>query len=222
MGALQVDSAVRREGDRLVATLSRDWEIRGPNGGYVSAVALRAAGAMAPGDHRPASLTVQYVGVADFGDVEAAVTPVRQGRNAWLLNVSLKQKDKVFLQAQVWTTNKAEGPVSQDAQPPKVPAPGALKTFGEHVRARYGADAPALHGFWTNLRVQAFGVATVRGAARGGPGHAQRVVQFRRLPARRRLPGFRPRGDPARHADLADPPSRAGRGSRTTSPPALT
>ena len=151
MGALQVDSAVRRQGERLVANLSRDWEIWGPNGGYVSAVALRAAGAVAPDDHRPATLTVQYVGVADFGEVEAQVTPVKQGRSAWLLNVALKQKDKVFLQAQVWTTNKVEGPVTPDARPPRVPQPGALKTFAEHMHAHYGADAPKPHGFWTNL-----------------------------------------------------------------------
>src|SRR5262249_38784813 len=45
--------------------LSRDWEIWGPNGGYVAAIALRAAG-VATALRRPASLAGHFLGVADF------------------------------------------------------------------------------------------------------------------------------------------------------------
>lgn len=145
MGALQVDTAVRADDGRLFADLSRDWEIWGPNGGYVSAIALRAAGAVAPADHRPASLSVQYVGVAAFGVAEAVVTPVRQGRNAWLLNVTLQQAGKVFLQAQVWTTNRSGGPVTSEARAPDVPPPSDLKTYREHL------GKPPEHVFWRNF-----------------------------------------------------------------------
>ncbi len=56
MGDLALDTAGRRLGDgRFEATLSRDWEIWGPNGGDVAAVALRAAGAAA-GPSRPAAV----------------------------------------------------------------------------------------------------------------------------------------------------------------------
>ena len=47
------------------ATLSRDWEIWGPNGGYIAAIALRAAGAHSRFD-RPATLVGHFLGVADF------------------------------------------------------------------------------------------------------------------------------------------------------------
>ena len=151
MGALQIDTAVVRKGASLAANLSRDWEIWGPNGGYVSSIALRAAGAQAPDDHRPASLTVQYVGVADFGEVEAEVTPIKQGRSAWLLNVALRQGGRTFLQAQVWTTNKSDGPRVATAGMPAMPGPETLKTFAEHMNGHYGATAPATHGFWKNL-----------------------------------------------------------------------
>jgi len=154
MGALQVDTAVTADGARLTAAISRDWEIWGPNGGYVSAIALRAAGAVAPGDHRPASLTVQYLGAGQFADAEAVVTPVKQGRSAWLLNVELRQEGKTFLQAQVWTTNRTEGPEVLEASMPSVSPPSALKTFAEHARAHYGDDAPPPPKFWTNLEAK--------------------------------------------------------------------
>ena len=42
MGDLEVDTAVRPCGDgHFEATLSSDWEIWGPMGGYVAACALR-------------------------------------------------------------------------------------------------------------------------------------------------------------------------------------
>lgn len=147
MGALQTDTAIRREGERLTAALHKDWNIWGPNGGYLSAVALRAAGAVAPPDHRPATLSVQYLSVAEFDEVECQVIPVKKGRNAWLLNVALVQKDRTFLQAQVWTTNKADGPVTAEAVMPPVAGPDDLKTVAE----RLGPEAPRPAGFWVNL-----------------------------------------------------------------------
>ena len=49
MGDLDRDTAVVGDGGRYTATLSDDWEIWGPNGGYIAAILLRAAGA----SHRP-------------------------------------------------------------------------------------------------------------------------------------------------------------------------
>jgi acyl-CoA thioesterase len=180
MGALQQDSAVRRDGDRLVAELSRDWEIWGPNGGYVSAVALRAAGAVVPEDHRPATLSVQYVGVADFGEVEAQVSPVKQGRSAWLVNVALRQKDRVFLQAQVWTTNRADGPVTAEARPAAVPTPGELKTYREHL----GPDAPPQHGFWKNFDAKPLKFVAPDTPRQAGPAALREWFRFNDFDAR--------------------------------------
>lgn len=150
MGALQTDTAIRRDGERLVASLHRDWNIWGPNGGYVSAVALRAAGMVAPEGHRPATLSVQYLSVAEFDEVDCQVTPVKKGRNAWLLNVALVQNGRTFLQAQVWTTNKADGPTTAEAVMPKVAAPAELKTLAEHLQAH----GETLQGFWTNIEAK--------------------------------------------------------------------
>ena len=64
MGDLAIDTAVTSRGDGLFeATLSAEWEIWGPMGGYVAACALRAAGAST--EHaRPAAFSCHYLGVA--------------------------------------------------------------------------------------------------------------------------------------------------------------
>lgn len=147
MGALQTDTAITRDGDVLTANLHSDWNIWGPNGGYVSSVALRAAGAVVPEGHRPATISVQYLSVAKFAPVECRVTPVKTGRNAWLLNVALVQEGKTFLQAQVWTTSKQDGPTTAEAVMPAVPQPETLKTLAEHL----GPNAGPIDGFWKNI-----------------------------------------------------------------------
>ena len=82
MSTYQADTEVRGEAGKLLATLSRDWEIWGPSGGYIASIALRAAGKIAPLDHRPATFSCQYLAAGQFWDVEIEVEPVRKGRNA--------------------------------------------------------------------------------------------------------------------------------------------
>jgi acyl-CoA thioesterase II len=147
VGALQIDTALRAADGRLTASLSRDWEVWGPNGGYVAGIALRAAGAAAPADHRPATFSCQYIAVGAFEAAEVEVTPLKRGRNAWLINVALVQNGRTFLQAQVWTTNKTEGPGQVEAVMPEAPAPETLKLLQDHLPP----DAPAWTGFWSNI-----------------------------------------------------------------------
>jgi acyl-CoA thioesterase len=146
MGALQNDTAVTKSGEKLTANLSRDWEIWGPAGGYLSAIALRAAGAVAPSDHRPASYSCQYLSTGPFGPIDIEAIPVRQGRNVWCINVALLDGAKRFLQAQVWTTNKNDGPHKIDCKMPDVPQPSALRPVEDFL----SPDAPP-HPFWKNF-----------------------------------------------------------------------
>ncbi len=61
MGDLGIDTAVESLGDgRYRGTLSKEWEIWGPMGGYVAAVAFRAAGAESVFP-RPASFACHYL-----------------------------------------------------------------------------------------------------------------------------------------------------------------
>src|SRR5262245_13482359 len=124
-------TSLSESGDTLTAEISRDWEIWGPNGGYLSAIALRAAGLRAPAGHRPASISVQYLSRAEFGAAEVSVTLRREARAAACFAVSMRQSDKAILDAQIWTTNKpeSEGPDYSEIAMPDVPAPETLPLF---------------------------------------------------------------------------------------------
>ena len=74
MGDIGMQTACEPLGEgRYRAQVSDDWEIWGPCGGYVAAIALRAAGEESPFG-RPASFFCHYLAVADFAPVELAVT----------------------------------------------------------------------------------------------------------------------------------------------------
>jgi acyl-CoA thioesterase len=146
MGKLQDDTALFTRDGKLFATLSRDWEIWGPNGGYVAAIALRAAGKVAPAGHRPATISVQYLSAGQFAEAETVVDPVKKGRSAWCINVSLVQDGKRFLQAQVWTTDRSDGPTTREIAMPDVPSHAGLRSWEEILPP----DAPR-STFWGNF-----------------------------------------------------------------------
>lgn len=121
-------TAIAGGGGAFTATLDRSFEIWGPNGGYLSAIALRAAGASAAPGHRPASISVQYIGRAEFGLVDIAVEPVKTG-GAALSFVTMMQDGKRFLTAQVWTTARDDGPDDTAIAMPAVTAPDTYPTL---------------------------------------------------------------------------------------------
>src|SRR3972149_468660 len=61
MGDFDIDTRVEGSGGRYRAHISREWEIWGPNGGYVAAIALRAAGRGA-GVARPGAVSGPFPG----------------------------------------------------------------------------------------------------------------------------------------------------------------
>jgi acyl-CoA thioesterase len=123
MGDVERQTAVTREDDgRYSAMVYRDWEIWGPCGGYVAAIALRAAGAESP-LARPASFFCHYLSVAAFAPVALVVTPLRSGRTVLAQRVEMTQEDRPVLQAMVWSVGAVEGLEHQDASPPDVADP---------------------------------------------------------------------------------------------------
>jgi len=131
MGDLEVDTAVRPCGEgRFEATLSSDWEIWGPMGGYVAACALRAAGA-ATEHTRPASFSCHYLRVAEFGTVDIRVDTRKRGRAASSQRVEISQGGRAILDASVWTVSDNEGLEHDETNPPDVPDPDGLPTIGE-------------------------------------------------------------------------------------------
>lgn len=150
MGDLAVDTAVERVGEgRFRARLSRDWEIWGPMGGYVAAVALRAAGAESPFD-RPASFFCQYLGVAAFDVVDVAVTTLRRARTAVAQRVEVSQGDKPVLEATVWSVGAVEGLEHDATEPPAVPPPDEVPALLERLTDEEREAGPPFP-FWHNV-----------------------------------------------------------------------
>jgi acyl-CoA thioesterase II len=147
MGDLGVDTAVRALGeDRYEATLSAEWEIWGPMGGYVAACALRAAGASS--EHpRPAAFSCHYLGVAQFGPVDLAVTTLKRGRSATSQRVEVTQDGRPILAALVWSVGDGDGLEHDETAMPDVPGPDDLPSIHELLPD----DAAPPYPFWNNL-----------------------------------------------------------------------
>jgi acyl-CoA thioesterase-2 len=153
VGDLANDTAVERVDEhRYRAVYSRDWEIWGPMGGYAASVALRAVGAEVP-NHRPASFSCLYLGVAGFDDaVDIDVTPVKVGRTVGFHRASITQGGRPIIDALVASVD-ATAPNEHalehyDGEPPDVGPPLDYQT----VQERLPDDAPPPpFKFWENF-----------------------------------------------------------------------
>ena len=102
MGDLAVDTATEQIGpNTFLCDLSPDWEIWGPNGGYLASVALRAAG-IASGRARPASINAHFVGAGRSAPVEISVEINRETKVATSVTARISQEGRPLLVASVW------------------------------------------------------------------------------------------------------------------------
>jgi acyl-CoA thioesterase-2 len=136
-----LDQATRLAGDggSYSIELSREWEIWGPNGGYLAALALRAAGLQAE-IAQPASFYCHFLRSPDFDRVELEVDSLRRGRRSESFAVRMTQQGKPVLQALVRTAADAPGYEHQQLRMPSVPAP---ETLPEHQHLPFP--------FWHNI-----------------------------------------------------------------------
>src|SRR5690606_1049597 len=86
------------------ATLSPDWAVWGPNGGYLATIALRAAMA-ASRLPRPASFHCHFLATGAFAPVELRVQSLGGGKRAESLRVDMRQDERVLLAATAWMTD---------------------------------------------------------------------------------------------------------------------
>jgi acyl-CoA thioesterase-2 len=147
MGDLAAETAVEGRDGRYVAELSRNWEIWGPNGGYLAVIALRAAARETP-FHRPATFTCHFLRVARFDAAELRVTTLRATRRAASLRVSMTQDDEPILEAMVWMVADGRALEHDVARPPAVPRPEALRSTEELRRPE---EQVVVYPFWQNL-----------------------------------------------------------------------
>jgi acyl-CoA thioesterase len=146
MAGLIEATALIVDGDRCQVQLDPGWDIWGPAGGYIAAIALRAAGAHAAPGHRPLTLTGQFVRVAKPGLLDVEVVPVKSGGTA-LFAITLSQAGQPVFLAQVWTSARNEPSIPLQPPMPDVPPPLALRDQDELVAER---GLPQM-AFWRNL-----------------------------------------------------------------------
>ncbi len=139
------DTAVTPLGDgRYAARIDPGWWIeRGPNGGYVAALVLRAMSTAVADPDRPArSLTVHYLRPPHEGDAEVVVTVERTGRTLTNVSARLEQDGRLLATALAAFADARPGPEFSDAPMPVVPGPDEVAILPEPpitipMRARY-------------------------------------------------------------------------------------
>lgn len=125
------------DGGPCRATLSPDWAVWGPNGGYVASIALRAAIARSRLP-RPASFQCHFLAVGEFAPVELHVTSLGGGKRAESLRVDVIQKDRLLMAATAWMIDDGLRGYEHDfGSAPDVPGPGELESFQERVGDEY-------------------------------------------------------------------------------------
>jgi acyl-CoA thioesterase II len=147
MGDLAVDTAIEQlDEGRYRATLSQEWEIWGPMGGYVAACALRAAGAASTQPH-PAAFSCHYLGVARFEPIDIAVEARKAGKSAASHRISVTQDGRPILDAMSWSVAEGEGLEHDETLAPDVPRPDDLPSIEELLPE----DADPPFPFWRNF-----------------------------------------------------------------------
>ena len=123
------DTAVTRVDDRRYAARIDPgwWIVRGPNGGYLAALALRAITTdVADDTRRPRSFTVHYLRPPRAGDVEIVVQPERVGRTTTVVTARMLQDGKLTALAVAALGLDRPGPAFAHLVMPAVPGPDAL------------------------------------------------------------------------------------------------
>jgi acyl-CoA thioesterase-2 len=145
---LDLEHATRLDGEsgKYVALLSKDWEIWGPNGGYLATIALRAAGMVAQ-IRQPASFYCHFLSSPTFDTVQLDVTVLKQGRRAESFAVEMTQDGKPILHALIKTAADAPGYSHQHPRAPVVPPPENLKAYADLLPTEHH---PAF-SFWKNI-----------------------------------------------------------------------
>ncbi len=144
---VDLELATRVEGDSgsYSAVLSDEWEIWGPNGGYLAAIALRAVGEEAE-IRRPRSFYCHFLSSPAFAAVHVDVTVLKRGRRAESFAVAMTQDSKPILHALVKTATDGPGYSHQHQVMPSVAQPDELKVY-EHVLA----PGRRAFRFWENV-----------------------------------------------------------------------
>ena len=150
MGDLATDTTVEQAGpSTFTCDLSPDWEIWGPNGGYLAAVAMRAAG-VASGRARPASINAHFVGAGRSEPVDISVEVTRETKVATSVTARISQEGRPLLVATVWGVDGNLDGLEHHTTlgPHDVPDPEDLQSTKQLLGVE---DGRPRHPFWGNI-----------------------------------------------------------------------
>lgn len=168
------ETAVRPLGDgRYESRLDRAWWVhRGPNGGYLAAIALRAlTEAVADADRAPRSLTVHYASPPAEGTLQIAAVIERAGRSLTLCSARLTQDVTLIGLALAAFSRPRPGPEFADMRPPDAPPPEDCPVIEP---PRDDPSVPGIAFRWDNR--------VVRGGIPGEPVGEAVTTRWIRLP----------------------------------------
>src|SRR5260370_13428431 len=123
------DTAVTRRDDAVfLATVDAAWSVvRGPNGGYLAAIVLRALTERV-GDPRrsPRSLTVHFAAPAEVGTITIVTHVERVGPSLTSCTARVTQEDRLVALVIAAFSSPRPGPEFSDLVPPTGPHPEQL------------------------------------------------------------------------------------------------
>jgi acyl-CoA thioesterase len=147
------DTAVSRRGDGepgsteaiFDATVAEGWRAgRGPHGGYLAAMILRAlTDAVADPGRSPRSLTIHYARAPEPGPVEIRTRIERAGRSLTTLSARMEQRGRLIALVLSAFSVPWTGPELDDLPLPDVEPPGPEREAGTAVR--FGAPPFTAH-----------------------------------------------------------------------------
>jgi acyl-CoA thioesterase len=105
------------------------WVVRGPNGGYVAAIVLRALLNSVETDRTPRSLTIHYTAPPDEGPVRVETRVERVGRSLTTASGRMLQGDRVLALALGAFSKPRVGPSFDHAPRPEARPPEACEPF---------------------------------------------------------------------------------------------
>ncbi len=169
-GRFTADTAVMPLGDdAFEATVRRHWWVaRGPNGGYLAALMLRALTAVVDDPARaPRSLTAHFLSVPEEGPVRIECKVERVGRSLSTLSARMLQGERVMALGLAAFSGAWPGTEYVDSVMPDVPAPegvarvesgSGIPEFIDNFDMRFAigprpfsGNGPALTGGWLRL-----------------------------------------------------------------------
>jgi acyl-CoA thioesterase len=154
------DTAVRALADGVYeARIDRGWYVvRGPNGGYIAAILLRAlADTVGDPERAPRSLTVHYLAPPSDGEARIETTIERRGRSLTSVSARLLQQDRLLAIALGAFSLPREAASFSDVLPPVVSPPEQCveipKRIPIHERfeQRWALGAPPFSGGYIAL-----------------------------------------------------------------------